>query len=50
MDLANPFEMASGKSVVDFWDVTGRTKNVAWVHAVDAESFFDLLSERLARL
>jgi inosine-uridine nucleoside N-ribohydrolase len=29
--------------------VTDRPKNVNWVHNVDADAFYDLLVERLAR-
>lgn len=38
-----------GATVVDYWGVTGRPANVEWAHAVDAEGFFDLLTDHLAR-
>lgn len=38
-----------GHTAVDFWGVTGQPPNVAWAHAVDADGFFALLAERLAR-
>ena len=39
-----------GATAVDFWGVTGKTENAVWMHGVDADGFFDLLTERLARL
>lgn len=42
-------ELTIGHTAVDFWGVTGRAANVAWVHEVDAAGFFDLLIERLGR-
>lgn len=42
-------ELTLGHTAVDFWQVTDRPKNVVWVHAVDADGFYALLTERLAR-
>jgi purine nucleosidase len=42
-------ELTMGNTAVDFWHVTDRPKNVTWIHAVDADGFYDLLIERLAR-
>lgn len=42
-------ELTMGHTAVDFWGVTDRGKNVDWVHAVDADGFFALLTERLSR-
>jgi purine nucleosidase len=42
-------ELTIGHTAVDFWNVTGRPKNVTWMHAVHADGFYDLLVERLAR-
>jgi purine nucleosidase len=42
-------ELTMGHTAVDFWHVTDRPKNVNWVHNVDADAFYDLLVERLAR-
>jgi purine nucleosidase len=39
-----------GMTVVDWWDVTGRKPNVRFMNSVDADGFFDLLAEKLARL
>ncbi len=42
-------ELTLGHTAVDFWRVTDRPINVHWVYAVDADGFYDLLIERLAR-
>ncbi len=42
-------ELTLGHTAVDFWHVTDRPVNVHWVHGVDADGFYDLLVERLAR-
>ena len=42
-------ELTVGHTAVDFWHVTDRPHNVAWAHSVDADGFFDLLTDRLAR-
>jgi len=42
-------ELTLGHTAVDFWHVTDRPINVHWIYAVDAEGFYDLLTERLAR-
>jgi len=39
-----------GMTVVDWWDVTGKAPNVRFMNAVDAKGFYDLLTEKLARL
>ncbi len=42
-------ELTMGHTAVDFWQVTDRPKNSNWIHAVDADAFYDLLVERLGR-
>ncbi len=42
-------ELTLGHTAVDFWHVTDRPINVHWVYGVDADGFYDLLIERLAR-
>jgi purine nucleosidase len=39
-----------GMTVVDWWGVTGRKPNVRFKSSVDADGFYDLLAEKLARL
>jgi purine nucleosidase len=41
--------LTMGHTAVDFWNVSGRPANAQWVYAVDADAFYDLLTERLAR-
>jgi purine nucleosidase len=43
-------ELTMGQTVVDFWAVTDRAPNASWVHRIDADGFFALLTERLRRL
>ena len=42
-------ELTLGHTAVDFWHVTDRPLNTNWIHSVDADGFYDLLIERLAR-
>ena len=42
-------ELTLGHTAVDFWHVTDRPHNVDWTYAVNADGFYDLLVERLAR-
>ena len=42
-------ELTLGHTAVDFWHVTDRPVNVDWACGVDADGFYDLLIERLAR-
>ena len=39
-----------GMTVVDWWGITGRRPNARVMNTVDADSFYDLLMEKLARL
>jgi purine nucleosidase len=41
--------LTRGHTAVDFWRVSGRPKNATWIHGVDADGFYELLTERLAR-
>jgi len=42
-------ELTIGHTAVDFWQVTDRPLNANWMHTIDADGFYDLLTERLAR-
>ena len=42
-------ELTMGHTAVDFWHVTDRPHNVHWAHAIDADGFFTLLTDRLSR-
>jgi purine nucleosidase len=39
-----------GMTVADWWQITDRPKNVHFLREVDADAFYGLLTERLARL
>ena len=41
---------AMGMTMVDWWRVTGREPNALVINAVDADGFFALLLDRIARL
>ncbi|HWA18034.1 MAG TPA: nucleoside hydrolase [Devosia sp.] len=43
-------DLTRGMTVVDFWGVTGRARNVNYLHKGNAEGFYDLMVERLATL
>jgi purine nucleosidase len=43
-------ELTMGMTVADYWGVTGKVKNCTYLRNADAEGFYKLLTERLARL
>lgn len=43
-------ELTMGMTVADWWGVTDRAANALFIGSVDADGFFALLTERLARL
>ena len=43
-------ELTVGMTVADYWGVTGRARNVTYIRSGNAEGFYALLTERLARL
>ncbi|MVA20061.1 nucleoside hydrolase [Agrobacterium vitis] len=50
VEIVTESELTVGMTVVDWWRVTGRTPNAKVMRDVDADGFFALLTERLARL
>jgi purine nucleosidase len=48
--VENLNEKAMGRTIVDFWNTAGRVPNATVVEHIDAENFFERLTERLARL
>lgn len=48
-DVETQSELTLGHTAVDFWHVTEKVKNIDWAYDVDADGFFNLLNERLAR-
>ncbi len=43
-------ELTMGMTVIDWWKVTERAPNATVIRSVDADGFFELLTERIARL
>ena len=43
-------ELTMGMSVIDWWGVTTRPKNAFVVNRIDAEGYFDLITQAIARL
>lgn len=43
-------ELTTGMTVVDYWHVTGRAYNANYLRSGNADGFYKLLTERLARL
>ena len=50
VEIETASELTMGATVVDWWGVTDRPKNARVMREIDAEGFFALLTERLARL
>ncbi len=50
IEIETDSELTMGMTVVDWWGVTDRAPNVHFVRGLDADGFFGLLTERLARL
>ncbi|MEC5325152.1 nucleoside hydrolase [Aurantimonas sp. A3-2-R12] len=48
IETASP--LTRGMTVCDYWGVTDRPKNAVWVRSGDADAYFALLTERIARL
>ncbi len=50
VEIETQSELTMGMTVADWWGVSGRAANALFIGSVDADGFFDLLTERLARL
>jgi purine nucleosidase len=50
VEIETVSELTMGMTVADWWGVTDRATNALFVGSVDADGFFDLLTERLGRL
>ncbi len=50
VEIETGSELTRGMSVADWWGVTDRAPNATFIGGIDAEGFFALLTERLARL
>ncbi|CAD7043362.1 nucleoside hydrolase [Pseudorhizobium halotolerans] len=50
VEIETQSELTVGMTVVDWWRVSGRKPNAMVMRHVDADGFFDLLTERVGRL
>ncbi|WP_372573156.1 nucleoside hydrolase [Ruegeria jejuensis] len=50
VEIETQSELTLGMTVADWWGVTDRPANAMFMGEIDADGFFDLLTERLARL
>ncbi len=50
VEIVTDSDITLGMTVVDWWGVTGKPANALVMRDIDADGFFDLLVERLARL
>ena len=50
VEIETGSELTLGMTVVDWWQVTGRRHNARVLKDVDSDGFFELLTERVARL
>jgi len=50
VEIETQSELTVGMTVVDWWRVSGRPPNAMVMRHVDADGFFDLLTERIGRL
>lgn len=50
VEIETSSELTLGMTVADWWGVTDRPANALFIGEVDADGFFDLLTERVGRL
>jgi purine nucleosidase len=50
VEIETQSELTRGMTVADWWGVTSRPRNATFLGDLDADAFFALLTERLARL
>lgn len=50
VEIETTSELTRGMTVADWWGVTDRPRNALFIGDVQAQGFFDLLTDRLARL
>lgn len=50
VEIETQSDLTMGMTVADWWRVTDRTANALFIHDIDADGFFTLLTDRLARL
>jgi len=47
VEIETGSDLTRGHTAVDFWGVTDRVRNANWLYRVDADGFFELLTDRL---
>ncbi|ODT69999.1 MAG: nucleoside hydrolase [Pelagibacterium sp. SCN 63-23] len=50
VEIETASALTTGMTVVDYWHVTERPRNATYLRSADAEGFYALLTDRLARL
>ena len=50
VEIETVSELTRGMTVADWWGVTDRPRNAMFMGDIDADAYFGLLTERLARL
>ena len=50
VEIETKSDLTMGMTVIDWWQVSGRPHNALVVGDIDPDAFFDLVTERLARL
>lgn len=50
VEIETGSDLTLGMTVADWWGVTNRPRNALFMGGIDANGFFDLLTDRLARL
>ena len=50
VEIETSSELTMGMTVADWWGVSGRPANAYFMGDIDSDGFFDLLTQRLARL
>jgi purine nucleosidase len=50
VEIETQSELTRGMTVADWWRVTDRPANALFLGNIDATGYFDLITQRLARL
>jgi purine nucleosidase len=50
VEIETQSDLTLGMTVADWWGVSGRTPNATFMGDIDADGFFELLTDRLSRL
>ncbi len=50
VEIETQSELTLGMTVADWWRVTKRSPNALFIGSINRDGFYDLLTERIARL